>query len=213
MIFERLTDKKFLMEAIEFLKKSDPKLAEVIELLPLPEYESTEDIFSDLVWLMIEHQVPCRARGHWVKKVYDMVGEDFLVPDLMFNLDEQEWANKKLAAKKLHNVRNLAERWQKEDLYNFDWENTSDEDIREILISFNGIAEHSANMILLFTLQRPDIFLPDDSHIKQVMPLLYDIDPKLKLKKNMLEISSRWEGQRSLATKYLIDYRAWRKKQ
>lgn len=197
----------------EYLKKADSKLAKIIELLPPPELETSEDVFTDLIYLLVEHQVPYRTRGIWINKVYKMLGEDFLTPDLIFSLDEQEWMRNKLAARKYYNVQKLAEYWQEKDMYDFDWSVVSDEKILEMLTALDGIAEHSASMILLFTLQKEDIFLPNDSHIKQVMPLLYGIDPRVKLKKNMLEISEKWQPYRSLATRYLIDYLAWLKKQ
>jgi DNA-3-methyladenine glycosylase II len=201
------------MKPTEYLSQADPKLATIIEDLPPPEYESTEDVFTDLIYLMVEHQVPYRARGQWIKKVYAMLQDDVLTPELIFTLDEQEWIRNKLATRKYHNVTKLAEYWQQENMQNFDWSLSSDEEIREMLVKLDGVGEHSANMILLYTLQRPDIFLVDDSHIKQVVPLIYGIDPKSKLKKNMLEIAKKWTPHMSLASRYLVDYRAWLKRQ
>ncbi len=201
------------MKPTEYLSQADPKLAAIIEDLPPPEYESTEDVFTDLIYLMVEHQVPYRARGQWIKKVYAMLQDDLLTPELIFTLDEQEWIRNKLATRKYHNVTKLAEYWQQENMQNFDWSLSSNEEIREMLIKLDGVGEHSANMILLYTLQRPDIFLADDSHVKQVMPLIYGIDPKSKLKKNMLEIAKKWTPHMSLASRYLVDYRAWLKRQ
>ncbi len=202
------------MTPTEYLRKADPRLAEIIDTLDAPEQDTTDDVFTDLVYLMVEHQVPYRTRGQWIKKVYAMLGEeDLLTPETIFTLDEQEWTRNKLAARKFHNVMRLAEYWQENDMYNFDWSVLSDEKIIELLTELDGIGEHSAKMILLFTLQRPDIFLPDDSHVKQVMSAVYGIDEKKGLKKNILEISDTWAPHRSLATRYLIDWRAYLKRQ
>lgn len=201
------------MKPTEYLCKTDPSLAEIIDTLPAPEKETTEDVFTDLVYLMVEHQVPYRTRGQWIKKVYAMLGEeDLLTPETIFTLDEQEWTKNKLAARKFFNVTRLAEYWQENDMYKFDWSVLSDEKIIEMLTELDGVGEHSAKMILLFTLQRPDVFLSDDSHIKQVMPAVYGIDKKKGLKKNILEISEKWAPYRSLATRYLIDWRAYLKR-
>ena len=40
-------------------------------------------------------------------------------------------------------------------------------------------------MILLYTLEREDIFPVDDYHLKQIMPKLYDIGPTEKLRLTM----------------------------
>ena len=62
-------------------------------------------------------------------------------------------------------------------------------------------------MILLYTLQRPCVFPFDDFHLKQVMTTLYGLNPKAKLKAQMLEIAEKWENQQSLAVLYLL---AWK---
>jgi DNA-3-methyladenine glycosylase II len=63
-------------------------------------------------------------------------------------------------------------------------------------------------MILLYSLQRPDIFPADDFHLKEIMVKRYGLDPKTKLRANMLARASVWAGQRSLGTLYLLGWKA-----
>jgi DNA-3-methyladenine glycosylase II len=62
-------------------------------------------------------------------------------------------------------------------------------------------------MILLYTLERPDVFPYDDFHVKEIMVRLYRLDPNSRLKAQMLEVASAWGGQRSLAVRYLLAYK------
>ena len=64
-------------------------------------------------------------------------------------------------------------------------------------------------MILLYTLQRPNIFPYDDFHLKQIMVSLYGLDGNAKLKAQMLEISEMWDKQKSLAVLYLLAYKKY----
>jgi len=68
------------------------------------------------------------------------------------------------------------------------------------------------DMILLYTLQRPDVFPYDDFHLKQIMTSLYGLDSKLKLKAKMIEISEKWGNQKSLAVLYLLDWKNYQKR-
>jgi DNA-3-methyladenine glycosylase II len=62
-------------------------------------------------------------------------------------------------------------------------------------------------MILLYTLKRPDIFPSDDFHLKQIMVSVYQLDPKVKLKSQMLSISKKWGNARSLAVLCLLEWK------
>lgn len=62
-------------------------------------------------------------------------------------------------------------------------------------------------MVLLYTLKRPNIFPVDDFHLKQVMIYLYQLDPKNKLKSQMLQIAEKWGNQKSLAVLYLLEWK------
>lgn len=88
-----------------------------------------------------------------------------------------------------------------------DWNTLSDDAIRQHLSSIKGIGNWTIDMILLYTLGRPDVFPYDDFHLKQIMTRVYGLDSSSKLKAQMLEIASLWGNHRSLAVKYLLSWK------
>jgi len=66
-------------------------------------------------------------------------------------------------------------------------------------------------MILIFTLNRPNVFSYDDFHIKQIMTKLYGLNPKSKLKAQMKEISEPWSPYKSTAFQYLLEWKKFNK--
>ena len=62
-------------------------------------------------------------------------------------------------------------------------------------------------MILLYTLQGPNVFPFDNFHLKEIMVKLYELNPNVKLKAQMIEISNGWDNHKSLAVRYLL---AWK---
>ncbi|MEO1653926.1 MAG: DNA-3-methyladenine glycosylase 2 family protein, partial [Bacteroidota bacterium] len=70
-----------------------------------------------------------------------------------------------------------------------------------------GIGVWTVDMILLFTLKRPNIFPADDYHLKQLMTSLYQLDPKSRLKAQMRAVAEKWSPYQSLAVLYLLDWK------
>jgi DNA-3-methyladenine glycosylase II len=59
-------------------------------------------------------------------------------------------------------------------------------------------------MILMFNLQRPDVFPVDDLGIQQAMKMLYQLEVEGKeLRAEMVKIAENWRPYRTLACRYL----------
>ena len=88
------------------------------------------------------------------------------------------------------------------------WSEMTDNDIRKVFSQIKGIGTWTIDMVLLYTLERPDIFPADDYHLKKIMCNLYDIHTTSKIKAQLKSISEYWSPHKSLAVKYLL---AWKK--
>ncbi len=110
--------------------------------------------------------------------------------------------------KKYETVLNIIQHWNKNDVK---WVELSDEEIIEVLSQIKGVGKWTIDMILIFTLDRPNVFSYDDFHIKQIMTKLYGLNPKSKLKAQMKEISKPWDPFKSAAFRYLLDWKKFNK--
>lgn len=80
----------------------------------------------------------------------------------------------------------------------------SDEEIIEFLSQIKGVGKWTVQMLLMFTLGRPDVFPVDDLGIQQAMIRLYQLNETGKdLKKKMQEIAEPWQPFRTVACRYL----------
>jgi DNA-3-methyladenine glycosylase II len=77
----------------------------------------------------------------------------------------------------------------------------NDKDVVEHLIQVKGIGPWTAEMILMFSLNRPDILPLDDLGIQVAFERLYKV--KRGDKKKMLKIATQWQPYRTLACRYL----------
>jgi DNA-3-methyladenine glycosylase II len=80
-----------------------------------------------------------------------------------------------------------------------------DEEIIKLLTQIKGVGRWTVEMLLIFVLDRPDVFPIDDLVVRNKMVLAYEItDLKGKeLYKKLTEIAENWRPYRSLASKYL----------
>ncbi len=193
-------------EACAHLAAADPVLAEIIDTLPLPTIESTGDVFYDLVSCVVAQQIHYRARSVYTKKLDELLQGQWPSPALIEGLDSEAFAQKKIAGNKYRALMHLAARWQAEKMDQVNWQTCHDEEVRERLLPIKGIGLWTVEMILLYTLGRPDIFSPDDFQLKKIMILAYDLSPGPDLRQEMCAIAESWRPFRSLALRYLL---AW----
>lgn len=80
-----------------------------------------------------------------------------------------------------------------------------DEELIEYLVQIKGIGRWTAEMILMFTLGREDVFAVDDLGIQQAMTKLYKLDAEDKkgMKLKMISLSKKWSPYRTYACRYL----------
>ncbi|MEO5572170.1 MAG: DNA-3-methyladenine glycosylase 2 family protein [Bacteroidia bacterium] len=90
----------------------------------------------------------------------------------------------------------------------------SNEEIIDYLTQIKGIGRWTVEMILMFSLARPDVFAVDDNGIQTAMQKLYRIDKsdRKKMKAQMLRVSEKWTPFRTYACLHLWHWKDNEKK-
>jgi DNA-3-methyladenine glycosylase II len=191
----------------EILAKTDPILENIILQVPKPTINSTKDIFHDLMSCIIEQQIHYRSTKRIFVKALERAGIEHLTLDNFHLVEKHSLPQIKLAMGKYETMMSFIEYWSNNTP---DFNELSDEEVIKELSAIKGIGKWTIHMILLYTLKRPNIFPYDDFHLKQVMISLYNLDPNIKLKAQMLEVAENWGNQKSMAVLYLL---SWKKLQ
>jgi DNA-3-methyladenine glycosylase II len=190
-------------------KYEDPILQNIIGQIDRPIIDSTNAVFHDLMSCIIEQQIHYRSSKRIFAKVLERAGIERLTLENFHLLEQYSLPHIKLSAGKYDTMLSFIDYWSKNTL---DFNNLSDEEVQAELSGIKGIGKWTIDMILLYTLNRPNIFPYDDFHLKQIMTSLYDLNPGSKLKAQMLEVSKNWGGQRSLAVLYLFAWKEFKKR-
>ncbi|WP_445747294.1 DNA-3-methyladenine glycosylase family protein [Polaribacter sp.] len=186
---------------------SDPILEKIRQQLDVPHFISTNDVFHDMLSCIIEQQIHYRSSKRIFAKALERSGLERVTIETFDLFEKLGISQLKLSMSKYETLMAFTNFWRNNTL---DFSTLTDEEVKAALSGIKGIGTWTIDMILLYTLQRPNVFPVDDFHLKQVMISLYKLHPTQKLKTNMLAIAAQWENQKSLATLYLLD---WKKQQ
>ena len=84
----------------------------------------------------------------------------------------------------------------------------NDDEIIKFLTQIKGVGKWTVQMILMFSMDRPDVFPVDDLGIQNKMKAIYQLsDDKKELKQQMIIVSEKWRPYRTLASKHLWNYK------
>jgi DNA-3-methyladenine glycosylase II len=197
------------MVAEIYLSNADAQLKGIIEVIPKPEIISTNDVFHDLMSCILEQQIHYRSTKRIFQKMLQTANIERLTLENFSEFEKTAFANSKLAIGKFETVERIVDFFT---VNKINWTLLSDVEVIEKLSSIKGIGKWTIDMILLYTLERPDVFPYDDFHLKEIMIKLYGLNPNVKLKAQMLEIAETWGEHKSLAVKYLLAWKEYNKK-
>jgi len=191
------------------LTENDTVLGNIIATIPEPECQSTNNVFHDLMSCILEQQIHYRSTKKIFQKMLNTASLEILTPENFLQFEEKAFSNIKLSIGKYETVLRIIEFFRTNQIV---CQELNDEEVIVKLSSIKGIGKWTIDMILLYTLQRPNVFPHDDFHLKEIMVKLYNIDPKIKLKAQMIDISNAWGEHKSLAVWYLLAWKEFNKK-
>jgi DNA-3-methyladenine glycosylase II len=191
------------------LASSDPILEKIIGKIPKPTIASTKNVFHDIMSCVIEQQIHYRSTKKIFQKQLNGSNLEYLDVNNFQHFEKISLATTKLSINKYQTIVSVFEYFKSDTT---EWQTLSDEEVILKLSTIKGIGKWTIDMILLYTLERPNIFPYDDFHLKQIMVTHYGLNPNQKLKFQMIEVSENWQNQKSLAVKYLLSWKEHNKK-
>ena len=165
---------------ITYLRNKDKKLSEVIDQIGMIEREVDTDLFSAVVHHIIGQQISTKAQATIWQRMKETLGE--VNAETILSADISKLQSLGMTFRKAEYITDFARKVHEGV---FDLETVaqmSDEAAIKELASLKGIGVWTAEMILLFCLQRPDIFSYDDLAIQRGLRMVYHhrkIDRKL----------------------------------
>ena len=158
-------------QALSYLRKKDKRLCEVIDRIGHIDRTVDPDLFSSVVHHIIGQQISTKAQATIWQRMQDALGTVNAEAILAAGVPSLQALG--MTFRKAAYITDFAERVHTGA---FDLDavaHMSDEAAIRALSSLKGIGVWTAEMILLFCLQRPDIFSYDDLAIRRGLRMVY----------------------------------------
>jgi len=182
----------------------DKKLKKVIKATGLLEASHEKDLFTSLLSAIVSQQLSTKAASTIWNRFILLFPNEQATENAILKMDIEILRAVGLSYQKAGYLKNIASFSLEKSLEYKKLYRKSDEDLIEYLCEIKGVGRWTAEMILMFNLNRPDILPVDDLGIQQAMISLYELELKGKeLKAEMHRISLNWQPYRTLASRHL----------
>jgi len=189
------------------LAAADPRIGELIDRLGERSVAKRRrgaakpDAYGALLRAVVGQQVSSKAAATIYARVLDLYGGHMPAPKEILAEPEKLRAAG-LSGRKSEYIRDLADHVQSGELELDRLDQLSDEEVIEELVAVRGFGRWSAEMFLIFHLERPDVLSGGDLGIRKAVQLLYGRD-EMPSPAEVVELGERWRPHRSLASIYL----------
>jgi DNA-3-methyladenine glycosylase II len=190
------------------LAASDPVMAELIDRLgersaaQRRRGEPKPDAYGALLRTIVGQQLSSKAARTIYGRILELFGGTTPTPEQILAASEEDLRGAGLSGRKVEYIRDLAAHVQSGELELDRLEELSDEKVIEEIVAVRGLGQWSAEMFLLFHLERPDIISGGDLGIRKAIQIAYGMD-EMPTPAEVDEIGRRWSPHRSLASIYL----------
>jgi DNA-3-methyladenine glycosylase II len=185
------------------LASSDPELQKIIDTHGYPPFWSRPNSFESLLHIILEQQVSLASALSALNKLRERVQE--LTPARILLLTDEEMRACYVSRQKSSYIRYLAEALLSGQLKLNELPNLTDEAVRAQLVALKGIGNWTADVYLMFALQRADIFPIGDLAAVNALKRVKEL-PAETTQEEMLQITAQWQPYRTLGAMLLWHY-------
>ncbi len=191
--------------ALDALVDLDPRLARIEQTAGLLPWRVRTGGFPGLLQIVVGQQISNQAaRAIW-RRLAALPGA--LAPEGLLALDEVALRGAGLSRPKVSHARSLAAAFASGQLSSTVLERQSDADATATIVAVRGLGPWTAEVYLLFALQRPDVFPAGDVALAGAAADLLGL-PGRPDPKTLRALAEAWRPSRALAARLLWHH--WR---
>lgn len=196
----KFVDQTF-QEAISYLSNSDPILSKIISNVGECKLNRREDYFQSLVGAVINQQLSGSAADAIYQRLLSQL-RGRLTPTEVLNLKEVQFRSIGLSKAKEQFIKGIALKFQEDKSFLTDIEGLSDSDVLQKLTEIKGIGKWTAEMFMIFSLNRLDILPIGDAGFRRGISVYY-IRNRKPDELDISEIADKWRPFRTIAVWYI----------
>jgi DNA-3-methyladenine glycosylase II len=164
--------------------------------------ERPADAYGALLRAIVGQQLSTKAARAIYLRVIDIFDGGTPTPEQLLEAGEEELRGAGLSGRKVEYVRDLAAHVIAGELELDRFDELPDEEVIEEIVAVRGLGQWTAEMFLLFHLERPDVLSGGDLGIRKAIRIEYGLG-EMPPPTQVVEIGEPWRPHRSLASLYL----------
>lgn len=196
------------MGPIAKLERSDPVIAGLVGRLGRLSFETRRrgrpqaDSYGTLLRSVVGQQLSAKAAATIYDRVLSLFDGTTPSPEQLLAVEVTDLRATGLSGRKVEYVRDLAAHVLSGELELDRLGELSDEEVIAEITAVRGFGVWSAQMFLMFGLERPDVLPTGDLGIRRAVQIEYQLD-ELPDADELTRIAQPWRPQRTLACIYL----------
>ena len=189
-------------EELDYLRLRDPKLGELFDEFGIVRRKEMKNPFEALICSIVGQQISAKAQESAIKKIKALIGR--ISPANIINCELAELKACGLSERKSLAIVDAAKLFANLKLSKKRLLEMQAPQIEKILTSIKGVGPWTAEMLMIFALDKPDILSYADFGIRKALSLLHDIE-KLD-KKTFEKFRLLYSPYGSVASVYLWEF-------
>lgn len=182
--------------------KKDKKILSLIEQFgDIPMLTVTNNLFVDIVGSIVSQQLSVKAADTIWKRFELLFVNKEVTPESLLLLPDDTIRSAGISYPKIKYMKGLATMILEKKIDMSAVASLSNEDVIIELTKIKGIGPWTAEMILMFSLGREDVFSLGDLGLRSAISKLYGVERDDLAK--ITEISDQWKPYRTYAARYL----------
>jgi DNA-3-methyladenine glycosylase II len=193
------------------LAAADPTMAALIERIGKIDIatrlrrrseERPADAYGALLRAIVGQQLSTKAARTIYRRVCELFDGTTPSPKQLLGVSEDDLRAAGLSGRKVEYIRDLAKHVIAGELEVDRLDDLPDEEVIAEIVAVRGLGQWTAEMFLIFHLERPDVLSGGDLGIRKAIQLEYGLD-EMPTPLQVLEIGEPWRPHRSLTSLYL----------
>jgi len=193
-----------LKPQIKAVLEKDKKLKKLISFHEPVHVRKTDDAYLSLLNSIVSQQLSVKAAATIWGRFLDLFPKRYPEPKLVLKMKDETMRGAGLSFQKAGYIKNIAEFSLVNPMDVVSLNKLDDEALVAHLTQIKGVGKWTVQMIMMFSLQRMDVFPEDDLGIQNAIKNLYALESdKKQLKADMHQIAQKWQPYRTVACMYL----------
>ena len=187
-------------DPVHHLRRRDPALRPALRAARPLRRPRRVDLYRDLLEAIVSQQLSVKAAATIFGRFLALFADGYPAAPLLRGLSLDQLRAAGVSRQKAGYLKNVADFALHHDLSARALRRLSDEEILAHLTAIKGVGRWTVEMLLMFSLGRPDVFPADDLGIQNAMKKLYGLRVRgPALRRRMAVIAEAWRPHRTYA--------------